>query len=196
MEAINISPAQARLKLTLLDKQAEAKSNWEFYSEMKGFGLPSEVIEILEQVLKTTSQVAGKTVSIGKIIVSKLLQYVAEHPLQVVGLAAGLCTTYALGVALGSLFALVPGLAKIWGIGAGLSKLALLIAGLCKTAFTPLMIASPIVGAVGGEILDNKFPQVSESFQAIAKDFFDLFSQIINAIKNDFEHSEHSPAFS
>lgn len=196
MTAINISPAQARLKLTVLNKQAEAKNSWEFFSEMKSLGLPSEVIEILKKVLEVTSQVANKTISIGKIIVSKLLQYTAEHPLQVAGLAVGLYATYTLGIALHGLFAVAPWISNLPLVGGALAKLSLLIAGLCKEVIMPVLIASPVAGVVAGEILDTKFPQISESCQRVAKEYFELFSQIINAVKDELNSNECNSAFS
>ena len=190
METSELSPSQARLKLTILNKHAEVKNNYELYSEMTNLGLPNEVIEVLSRVLKVTSKVAGKVIAIGKIIVIKLLEYVSKHPLQVAGLVVGLSAAYALGVALHGLFALVPALAKWKIIGGLLSKLVLLIANLCQAVFVPIMIATPVVGSVTGEIFDKKYPEVSESLQQIAKDFFELFAQIVNAIKDEFEFGE------
>jgi hypothetical protein len=195
VENLEISPSQARLKLVLLDKQSEAKNNWEFYSEMRDLGLPDEIIEILQKVLKVTAKVAGTAISIGKIIVTKLLEYTAKHPLQVAGLAVGLGATYALGVALGGLFTLVPTLPHWMGIGSLLTKLATLLYSLCKTVFLPIMIASPFVGCVAGELLDKKYPEVSESLQQIAKDFFELFAQIMNSIKDELDSGGFSEAF-
>ena len=195
MTAINISPAQARLKLTILNKQAEAKDSWEFFSEMKSLGLPSEVIEILKTVLEVTSRVVDKTIAIGKIIVSKLLQYTAEHPLQVAGLAVGLYATYTLGVALHGMVAVAPWILKIPIIGAALSNLGLLITGLCKVVIIPILAASPVAGVVAGEILDKKFPQISESCQRITQEYFELFSQIINAVKDELNSSECNTSF-
>lgn len=196
VEAVNISPAQARLKLTVLNKQAEAKNSWEFFSEMKSLGLPAEVIEILKKVLEVTSKVANKTIAIGKIIVSKLLRYTAEHPLQVAGLAVGLYATYTLGIALHGMFATASWIAGIPVIGTLVGKLALLIAGLCKTVIMPIMVMFPAAGAVGGEILDRKLPQISESCQKMAEEYFKLLNQIIDAIKDELESNERSPAFS
>ena len=195
MESSPLNPSQARLKLAILNKQAEAKNSWEFYSEMMTLGLPDEVIEILKKVLKVTSKVAGTVISIGKIIVIKLIEYVAKHPLQVAGLAVGLGATYALGVALHGLFALVPELAQWKLIGGLLSKLAILIANLCKTIFVPLMLASPIAGGVAGEIFDKKYPEVSESLQKIARDFFDFFAQIMNSIRDEIEFTDFKASF-
>lgn len=187
MEASILSPSQARLKLTILNKQAEAKNSYEFYSEMKELGLPDEVIELLERILRVTSKVAGKTISVGKIIVIKLLEYVAQHPLQVAGLAVGLGSTYALGVALHGIFALVPALAKWPLIGGPLSKIALLIASLCKTVFVPFMVVLPVVGVTAGEMTDKKYPEISESLHKVVINFFELFGQIIDSIKDEFE---------
>lgn len=195
MEVSSLSPSQARLKLVILDKQAKAKNSYEFYSQMKDLKLPNEVVEILKKIQKVTSKIAGKVVAIGKIIVIKLLEYVAEHPLQIAGLAVGLVTTYALGVAVQGLFALIPALAKWKLIGGLLAKLALLIAKLCQTIFVPLMVAAPIAGVVFGEMSDKKYPEISESLKQVAKDFFNFFSQIINSIKDEFDFSDYSQAF-
>lgn len=192
MEISVLSPAQARLKLTIFNKQAESKNSYEFYSEMKNLKLPNEVIEILERILKVTANMTGKVISIGKIIVTQLLKYVAAHPLQVAGLAVGLGATYSLGVALHGLFALVPALAQWQLIGWLLSKLAGVIASLCKTAFIPIMIVAPIVGVVAGDILDKKYPEVSESLKQVSKDFFEFFSQLIKSIKDELDFSELS----
>jgi hypothetical protein len=192
METSVLSPAQARLKLTIFNKQAESKNSYEFYSEMKNLKLPNEVIEILERILKVTANMTGKVISIGKIIVTQLLKYVAAHPLQVAGLAVGLGATYSLGVALHGLFALVPALAQWQLIGWPLSKLAGVIASLCKTAFIPIMIVAPIVGVVAGDILDKKYPEVSESLKQVSKDFFEFFSRLINSIKDEIDYSESS----
>jgi hypothetical protein len=195
MEASMLSPSQARLKLAILNKQTEAKNSWEFYSEMRSLGLPDEIIEILQKVLKFTSKVAGTVISIGKIIVIKLVEYVAKHPLQVAGLAVGLGATYALGVALSGLFALVPTLPNWMGIGPLLTKLAMIIPNLCKTVFVPAMILSPVVGCVAGEIFDEKYPEVSESLQKIARDFFELFAQIMKSIRDEIDFTDFKESF-
>jgi hypothetical protein len=192
MEISVFSPAQARLKLTIFNKQVESKNSYEFYSEMKDLKLPNEVIEILEKILKVTANMTGKIISIGKIIVTQLLKYVAAHPLQVVGLAVGLGATYSLGVALHGLFALVPALAQWQLIGWPLSKLAGVIASLCQTVFMPILVAAPIVGFVAGTILDKKYPEVSESLTQGSKDFFEFFGQLINSIKDELDFSESS----
>ena len=185
MNASEISPAQARLKIAIFSKQAEAQNSFDFHARMRKIKLPEEIVGILEKLLKITAKVTGKVISIGKIIVVQLLDYVAKHPLQVAGLAVGLCATYALGIALHGLFALVPELAKWKLIGGLLSKLALSVASLCKTVFVPLMAISPLAGAIGGEVMDSKYPEVSESLKKTAKDFFELFSRIMNAIKDE-----------
>ncbi|ELS03608.1 hypothetical protein Xen7305DRAFT_00033320 [Xenococcus sp. PCC 7305] len=195
MKVSSLSPSQARLKLVILDKQAKAKNSYEFYSQIKDFKLPNEVVEILRKIQKVTSKIAGKVVAIGKIIVIKLLEYVAEHPLQIAGLAVGLVTTYALGVAIQGLFSLIPALAKWKLIGGLLAKLALLIAKLCQTIFVPLMFAAPIAGVVFGEMSDKKYPEISESLKQVVKDFFNFFSQIINSIKDEFDFSDYSQVF-
>lgn len=195
METSALSPSQARLKLTILHKQAEAKAGYEFYTDMKDIGLPNEVIEILEKLLKVTFKVAGKTISIGKIIVTELIDYVVKHPLQVAGLAVGLGAACTLGIAIHGLFCLVPALHSWFMVGGLLSQLMQTIASLCQTVAIPFMAIAPIAGAVTGEFFDRKFPEVSESLEQVIKDFFALFSQIINSIKDEIDFSETNQAF-
>lgn len=195
METSQLSASQARLKLTILSKQAEAKNSYEVYSEMKGLGLPDDIIAILRKILAVTSKVAGKVIAIGKIIVIHLLDYVAKHPLQAAGITVGLGVTFTLGVGLHGLFAMVPGLAGVPILGGLLSKLALLIASICKTVFVPIMAIAPVVGGVAGEILDQKFPAINEGLQQAAKDFFEFLGKLINAIKDELELDTATPAF-
>ncbi len=203
MVMLKSSRSQARLKLTILSKQAEAKSYYDFYSQMKAFRLPDDVVECLENILKVTSKVAGKTIAIGKLVVLQLLEYVAQHPLQVAGLTVGIGAayaltvgpTYALGVGLNALFTLIPELAKWKVIGSLLSKLALLVIHSCRTMFMPLVALAPLVGIVTGEIFDKKYPEVSESIQCVARDFFEFFTQLIDSIRDEIYFDESSPAF-
>ncbi|MBD2261150.1 hypothetical protein [Pseudanabaena sp. FACHB-2040] len=195
MDTSTLSPSQARLKLTIINKQAEAKNSYELHADMKDMGLPDEVIEILEQILRVTSKVAGKAISIGKIIVVSLLEYAKKHPLQVAGLALGLGATYAIGLAVHSLFAVAPAVSHWFGIGPLLAKLVGVIAGLFKTVAMPVMVAAPLVGVVAGEMLDRKFPIVSQSVKEIAEGFFELFSQIINSLKDEFDFGQTNQAY-
>lgn len=196
MKNSKLTQAQAKLKLAILDKQAETKNKWEFYSEMRGLGLPDEIIGILEKILKVTSNIAGKAICIGKIIVMQLLDYVAMHPLQVAGLALGLGATYTLGVALGGLFASISSVSHLPHIGPLLGKLAVAVHNICRTIFVPAMILSPVVGCVAGEVFDKSYQEVNESLQRVAKDFFELFSQILNSIWNEINFDNLKESFS
>ncbi|HEY9879456.1 MAG TPA: hypothetical protein V6D29_13455, partial [Leptolyngbyaceae cyanobacterium] len=135
-------------------------------------------------------------ISIGKIIVLKILQYAMEHPLQVAGLALGIGATYAIGVAVHSLCALAPAVTHWPFIGGMLAKLASAVAGLFKAVFMPAMVAAPLVGVIAGELFDQKYPQISDSLQKVAKDFFELFSGIINSIQDELDFNEANQAFS
>ena len=190
-----LPPALAKLKLTILNKKAEAKKSLEVYFDMKNLGLPDVIIDILEKIWKVTSKAPGQVISIGKIIVIELLNFALEHPLQVTGLAVGLSSAIALGVAVHGLFALIPSLAKMKLIGGLLAKLALATANLCKSVTLPFIIGTPVATTVVGEILDQKFPVISQSLQQIARDYFELFSKIINALKDTLKFNETAPAF-
>jgi hypothetical protein len=190
-----LSDSQARLKLTLLSKQAEAKNSYEVEAEMREMGLAEEVMAILRKIMKVVAKVAGKAIAIGKVVVIELLKYAAKHPFQVAGLAIGLAGTCALGLAVHQLFGLVPALAKWKIIGGLLAKLMAIIANITQLALLPFMVAAPVAGGVGGEILDRKFPQVGESIQQVARDFFEVFASILDRIKDEIDFSDLNEAW-
>lgn len=170
-----LSPAQAKLKLTLLDKKAEAQNSYEVYSEFLDLGLPPSVMEVLEKISKVVWKVAKETFAIGKIILLEVIKFVKEHPLLVLSCTAG----YAIGVAIGGLLTLSPMLAKVWVIGPLLAKLLSLLSSLCQVTFV-------VGGFLVGLQIDRAFPHVGQDIQKVATDFFDMLARIIGTIQSRY----------
>ena len=167
-----LSPAQAKLKLTLLDKKVEAKNSYEVYSEFLDIGLPPVVMEILDKISKVTWKIAQETFAVGKIILVELLKFVKKHPFVVAGLTVG-CL---IGAAIGGLLTVSPMIANMPLLGSLLVKLLSVLSTLGKTVF----IAG---GLILGIKLDNKFPDVGQELHEIAKDFFKMLAEILESLQ-------------
>lgn len=172
-----LSPAQAKLKLTLLDKKVEAKNSYEVYSEFLELGLPPVVMEILNKISKVTWKIAQETFAVGKIILVELLKFVKKHPFAVVGLTVG-CL---IGAGIGGLLTVSPMLAKIPVLGSLLVKLLSVLSTLCKTVF-------PVGGLILGIELDNNFPNVGQEIHEIAKDFFKMLAEILESLRSRYSN--------
>lgn len=177
-----LSPAQAKLKLTLLGKKAEAKNSYELYTEFLEMGLPPLVMEMLDKISKVVWKVAKETFEIGKIILLEVLKFCKNHPMLVLSCTAG----YAIGVAIGGLLTLNPMLAKAWVIGPLMAKLLSLLSNLCQVTFT---VGSFLLGLQ----LDREFPNIGQDIQKTATDFFNMLAQIIEAIQSRYT-GEFNPA--
>lgn len=159
---------QARLELALWQAEADMASSSDLYIRLTEMGLPSEVAIRLKELLEFVKPIGEKMVSIGKIIVLKLIEFIEKHP--------NLATGIALGAAVSSLIASIPFLGPI------LAPIAL-----------PLGIA---VGAVTGHRVDKAqgskmsgesgFSSIAQDVIEIARAFFQLFIETLTAISAEF----------
>jgi hypothetical protein len=131
-------------------------------------GLSSEVAIRLKDLADITGKVADRAISIGKIILLKIIEFVKAHPNLAIGIAVG--------AAIGALVGAVPFL----GI-----YLAPVVAAISAT-----------IGAIAGHRLDKieqgKTVNVSDDITVIAQDlleiakhFFKLLIDIFNAVFNE-----------
>jgi len=177
-----LSPAQAKLKLTLLDKKAEAKNSYELYAEFLDMGLPPLVLEILEKISKVVWKVAKEAFAIGKIILLEVIRFVKEHPMLV--LSFGI--SYAIGSAIGGLVTAIPILPSLPWIGPLISQLLSSLSNLCQITFV-------VGGSLLGLQLDREFPNTGQDIQKAATDFFNMLARIIEAIQSRYA-AEFNPA--
>ena len=105
MKASAMTLPQARLELALWQAEADMASSSNLYIRLTEMGLPSEVAIRLKELLEVVKPIGEKMVSIGKIIVLKLIEFIEKHP--------NLLTGIALGAAVSSLLASIPFLGPI-----------------------------------------------------------------------------------
>lgn len=172
MAAQVLTPAAANLELTLLNAEAESWSSSDFYIWLDSTGLPPEVSIRLKDLIEKTKEIAGRVISIGRIILMKIMEFVKANPNLVLGIAVG--------AAIGALAHLVP-----------------LIGNLLATITVPL---GAFLGALVGHGIDKREQGQSDNSNdvllgipqdiiEIAKAFFKLLADIFNAVfdKSVFE---------
>ena len=167
MPTSNITRAQASLEIALWQVEADSATSSDLYARLRSLGLAPEIAMRLKELGAVTKEIGGKLVSLGKIILIKLLDFIEKHP----NLAAGI----ALGAAISLLTAAIPILGPI---------LAPLVA-----------VAGITVFAIVGHHLDKKdgqqtqqTPEAVELAQdavEIARIFFQLFIDTIQAIAGE-----------
>lgn len=167
MTAQVMSKAQAKMEILLLHAEADGVKGSDLYAWLRESGMPSEAAIRLKSLLEMTRKVGDQVVSIGKIILIKILDFVKAHPNLAIGIA--------LGAAIGALVGMIPFL------GTYLAPIA-----------TALGVA---VGAVAGHRIDKAAKgstlndksgliSVSQEVIEIAKAFFYLLAEIVNAVLN------------
>ena len=168
MKASAMTLPQARLELALWQAEADMASSSNLYIRLTEMGLPSDVAIRLKELQEVVKPIGEKMVSIGKIIVLKLIEFMEKYP--------NLLTGIALGAAVSSLLASIPFLGPI------LAPLAL-----------PLGIA---VGAIAGHRVDMAkggrmngdfgVIEIAQDVIEIARAFFQLFIDTLMAISGEF----------
>lgn len=155
-----ITPAQANLELFILSSEAEAMSSSDFYAWLKDQGLPDEAAIRLKGIAEITAEVGKHVINVGKMILTKIMEFVKAHPNLAIGIA--------IGAAIGALVGAIP-----W-IGPFLAPIATLI--------------GVTVGAIAGHRLDKAAagtPQnsgliaIGQDIIEIATAFFKLLMDIL-----------------
>jgi hypothetical protein len=165
MNAQALSPAMANFKLTSLNAESESIKSSDFYIWLDNAGLPPEVSIRLKELVEKTKEIAGRVISVGRIILMKIIEFVKAHPNFFIGAA--------IGAAIGSLAHLVP-----------------FIGNLLAAITVPLGI---FIGAFYGHKMDKREQGIEPSpndvlmgipqdIIEIAKDFFKLLAEIFNVI--------------
>lgn len=164
MSSQDLSTAQANLKLTIWNAEADSVTSSDLYVQIQELGLPEEVVSRLHELVSFTQRVAGKVFSIGKIVLLKILDFVKAHPFLIAGAGIGVV----IGSAIAGLITAIPFLGPI------LAPIAAIL-GITITA----------IGAVVGHRLDKQFQGVGEDIVEIAQQFFSLLANVINMIFRD-----------
>jgi hypothetical protein len=91
---------QANFEALLLQAEASKLDKVETMAFLSNKGIPLEVITRMNSLWDETIMIGEQVINIGKIIMTKLIQFIKENPNMVVGLA--------IGIALGMLANVVP----------------------------------------------------------------------------------------
>ena len=150
------SPKHAVLELSLLNAESCSTRFDELATRLLDRGLPAEVVTRLAALWERTEIVAGEVISVGRIILGKIIDFIEANPL----IAAGV----ALGAAFAALAASVP-----------------LLGPLLAPFLTPVAIAGG--GAVGANMQrghDNG--SLVHGLVDVANAFFALLIGIFRAV--------------
>jgi hypothetical protein len=156
------SKAQAELELALMQADADAMTSGDLYIWLRECGLSPEIAIRLKELVQVTRSIGNKVFSIGKMIVMKLRDFIAQHK----GLAIGVL----LAAAISSLVAAIP---------------------LLGTLLAPLAFPLGVVFAVSGHQNDKLAAggsaatgllELPTSLIEIARAFFDLFIDTVQII--------------
>jgi len=164
MEGKKISVAQAKLKMTLWNAEVESTSSNDFYLWLQDMDLPEEVVMRLHQLISTTIKVGKKIISIGKVVLMRIIEFVKAHPFLIASVGAS-------GVVASAIYSLIV---SIPFLGSFLEPLA-----------RALGIGIVLTGAVIGHTLDKKFTGIGQNIVEIASEFFKLLSDVLNAVSNE-----------
>jgi hypothetical protein len=161
-----MTESQANLELALMQAEADAMSSGDLYIWLTESGLPSDASIRLKEIIDVTRRISGKAISLGKIIVIKLIEFVKAHPNLAVGVA--------LGAAISLLISSIP-----------------LLGSLLAPVALPLGI---IVGAIAGHRLDqgrrkggSSIIEISQEVIELARYFFQDLIDMLFALKDEFQ---------
>ncbi len=166
MQSSELSPAQSKLKLTLWNAEIESFSSRDFYIWLQEMGLPESVVTRLHDLASKTIHLGKKLISIGRILLFKIINFVKENPCFVAGSGIGAVV----GVAIYSLLSSLP-----WGIGRFLEPLAKILG-----------LGAVSLGASVGHSLDRELKSFSQNLQEAASNFFNLLASVLRSLSNQF----------
>jgi len=157
--------SEGLFELSLINAEKSGYSFEDFYLWGTEKGIPAEVLTRLKSVWNLTKKIAGEVISIGKVIVSSILDFLKAHP----KLTAGILVGAAITVLISSIPFLGP------------------ILGPVSAALVPVYGAGVGAAIEGGErIADATNPVVAAV--ALARSFFDLLISIFQAVSGYFRN--------
>lgn len=166
-----ISRAQAELELALMQAESDSFSSSDLYLWLRECGLPSEAAIRLKDLVAVTCRIANRIVSVGKLIVIKLREFIAAHK----GLAIGALV----GAAIASLIAAIPLLGSILAPVGALFGITVAVAGHKGD--------SPDGASAGINILE-----LPQDLVAMARTFLDLFIETLQVVMAEFTPAKSS----
>jgi len=108
-----LSPAQATLKMSLWQAEADSIKSSDLYIWLQDSDLPQEVTLRLHDLITQTQFMGGKVISMGKIILIKIIDFIQKHPNLVLGFGIGITLGAAVNFLVGSIPLIGPFLAPL-----------------------------------------------------------------------------------
>ena len=167
-----ISMAEAEFELALMQAESDSMASSDLYIWLRECGLSPEIAVRLKELVNVTQRIGNKVVSIGKLIVMKLRDFIMAHK----GLAIGTV----LGAAVASLVAAIPLLGSILAPLGALLGLTIAVSGHQSDK-------QPTGSGAGVSLLE-----LPQNLIEIARAYFDLFIETLQIIMAEFVSAKTS----
>lgn len=167
-----ISMAQAEFELALMQAESDSMASSDLYIWLRECGLSPEIAVRLKELVNVTQRIGNKVVSIGKLIVMKLREFITAHK----GLAIGTV----LGAAIASLVAAIPLLGSILAPLGALLGLTIAVSGHQSDK-------QPTGNGAGVNLLELPLNLIE-----IARTYFDLFIETLQLVMAELASAKAS----
>ena len=146
----------AKMDLLAADIEVQELDETDTFVWLANKGLPANVLLTLEPLWKKTRKLGGRVISIGKIILFKIIEFIQNHPGTAIGIA--------FGGAIGALVNMIP------FIGPMLAPVA--------------MALGMVVMGTAGAMVDFNETSPFKAMIRLAMDFFATLADIFNTLKS------------
>ncbi|MGF6393377.1 hypothetical protein [Pseudomonas plecoglossicida] len=158
-----ISKAEAELELALMQAESDSMTSSDLYIWLREYGLPPEISIRIKDLVNVTKRIGDKVVSIGKLIVMNLRDFITAHK----GLAIGSL----LGAAIASLVAAIPLLGSLLAPLGTLLGLTFVVTGHQHDKYEA-------AGAV-------RLLELPQNLIEIAQAYFEVFIETLKAVMTE-----------
>jgi len=167
-EAVTLS-VQQKMALMTMESQAKQKTSLDIFREFDSMGLPSEVITVMQEIAKKTARdVTGKVIEVGKIIVTKIIEFIKQNPALVLGAA--------IGAAVGALAVFIP------FIGSFIAPLTTVLGAAFGAIIGNHIGKSATLYEAMDDLEHHQLATITTNAVEVAKKFFNLLKEIFLAI--------------
>lgn len=147
---------RAQLDLAVMNGRAEQLDETDIFVWLDRAELPVAINSRLTELWAVTREIAGQVISVGRIIVMHIIDFVRTHPHTAMGMA--------LGAAIGALTSMIP---------------------LIGPLLAPLTAAvASFLGLAAGARLDTGCDSAMSAMILVARDFFALLADIFNTLRD------------
>ena len=167
-----ISMAEAEFELALMQAESDSMASSDLYIWLRECGLSPEIAVRVKELVNVTQRIGNKVVSIGKLIVMKLRDFLIAHKNLAIGTV--------LGAAVASLVAAIPLLGSILAPLGALLGLTIAVSGHQSDK-------QPTGSGAGVSLLE-----LPQNLIEIARAYFDLFIETLQIIMAEFVSAKTS----